>query len=117
MDSSSSDQALILIAFRQARRRGFNDRLAAMEPIGEVMPYRCECGLVACGSALRMTEREYAEVRAHPRRFVVLAAHIIGEAEFVVESHRGWAVVEKLPGPAAAFATRTHSAVTQTTAT
>ncbi|HWK28202.1 MAG TPA: hypothetical protein VNS09_16675 [Solirubrobacter sp.] len=116
MESSSSDQALVLIAFRQARRRAFNDRLAALDPIGEVMPWRCECGLVACGSALRMTEREYADVRAHPRRFVVLPAHIVGEAEYVADSRRGWTVVEKLPGPAAAFVTRTHVPATQITA-
>ena len=58
------------------------------------MPYRCECGLIACGAAIRLTRDEYDEVRSDPRRFVVLADHLIPDADRVVERHRGWAVVE-----------------------
>src|SRR4051794_27727043 len=109
MASSPADQALTLIAFRQARRRTFNERLAEIDFADEALPYRCECGLVACGAAIRLTGLEYAELRAVPSRFAVFADHIIDEAERVVELRRGWALVEKLPGMAADFAIRTHT--------
>ena len=55
----SSDRALAQIAFRQARRRMFNERLNALDPDGEVPRFRCECGLIACGMILRMSADEY----------------------------------------------------------
>ena len=105
--ATPADRALELVAQRQVRRRGFNDRLAALEDFGEATPYRCECGLVACGAVIKLTADEYAEVRSEPRRFAVLAAHALPEAERVIAGHRGWVIVEKLPGLAADIA---HSA-------
>ena len=107
--ASPADRALELVAQRQVRRRGFNDRLAALGDFGEATPYRCECGLVACGAAIKLTADEYADVRAHRRHFAVLAAHALPEAERVVDRHRGWVIVEKPPGPAADVAVRTHA--------
>ncbi len=81
MASSPADQALTLIAFRQARRRTFNERLAEIEFAPEAMLYRCECGLVACETAIKLTGLDYMGVRANPRRFVVFGEHAILEAE------------------------------------
>ncbi len=103
--ATPADRALELVAQRQVRRRGFNDRLAALgDFFGEATPYRCECGLVACGAAIKLTADEYAQVRAEPRHFAVLAAHVLPEAERIVARHRGWVTVEKPPGAAAEIA-------------
>jgi hypothetical protein len=108
MAPSPADQALTLIAMRQARRRTFNERLADIDFAPDPMLYRCECGLVACSSAIKLTGLDYAGLRADPRRFAVFADHAIPEAERVVATRGGWAIVEKLPGPAADFAVNTH---------
>jgi len=41
-------------------------------------------------------------------RFAVWGEHAIPEAEEVVATRGGWAIIEKLPGPAADFAAATH---------
>src|SRR4051812_29875367 len=102
--ASPADRALELVAQRQARRRGFNDRLMALESPEAVMPFRCECGLSACGAATQPGAGEYGEVGADPRRFAVLADHVLPDAERVLESRRGWAIVEKLDGPGSEIA-------------
>ena len=94
--ASAPDRALEQVAARQQQRRQFNQRLAAIETLDlEAMPYRCECGLIACGAAIKLTRDEYAEVRADARRFAVLADHVMPDADRVVERHRGWAVIEQ----------------------
>src|SRR5215210_872622 len=108
MPSSPAEQALTLIALRQARRRSFNERLAGIDFAPEAMLYRCECGLVACETAIKLTGLDYKGLRAHPRRFAVFAEHAIPEAEQVVATRGAWAIVEKLAGPAADFAAATH---------
>jgi hypothetical protein len=104
--ASPADRALELVAQRQARRRGFNDRLMALQSPEAVMPFRCECGLIACGAAIQLSAGEYDEVRADPRRFAVLADHVLPDAERVLERRRGWVIVEKLAGPGSAVAMR-----------
>jgi hypothetical protein len=44
---------------------------------------------------IELSVREYEDVRAHPRRFVVLPGHELGELETVVESRSGYVIVEK----------------------
>src|SRR5829696_4415430 len=95
---TSPDRALELVASRQHQRRAFNQRLAALdaaEPHGETTPFRCECGLIACGATIRLTAGEYTELRADARHFAVLAQHAVADAGRVVERRRGWARVEQ----------------------
>ncbi len=109
--ASPADQALQLVTLRQAKRRSFNERLAAMEsadPDAETTLFRCECGLIACGAAIRLSPGEYEELRAEPKHFAVLSSHAIPEGEHVVARHRGWVTVEKLPGPGGDLAASTH---------
>jgi hypothetical protein len=98
------DDALELMARSQARRRGFNERLAAIQgassPDG-LCVFQCECALVGCGATIKLTAGEYADVRADPRHFAVLAAHVVPDTETVVATRRGWVVVEKHAGPGA----------------
>ena len=96
--ASPADRALELVAQRQVRRRGFNDRLLALDSPEAVMPFRCECGLIACGAAIQLSASEYDEVRSDPRHFAVLADHVLPDGERVLERRRGWVIVEKLPG-------------------
>ena len=88
-----SERAVQQIAFRQARRRHFNDRLAALDPDAEIARFRCECGLIACGTALGLTAEEYAEVRAAPLHFAVHADHVLPETDRVVATHAGWVTI------------------------
>ena len=94
--ASAPDRALEQVAARQRQRRDFNERLAALEtPDFEATPYRCECGLIACGAAIRLTRDEYEEVRSDPRRFAVLVDHVMPDADRVLARRRGWAVIEQ----------------------
>ena len=57
-------------------------------------PFVCECGQLGCNAVVEMTIAEYEAVRAHPRRFVLVAGH---EAHFdqVIADRGGYAVVVK----------------------
>ena len=61
-------------------------------PVG----FRCECARLGCNRLVELTVREYEEIRAHPRRFVVLTGHELLDVETVVESRSGYLIVEKL---------------------
>lgn len=89
----SPDRALRQIALRQARRRRFNERLDALDPFADVALFRCECGLIACGQALRLTAEEYADVRRDRRQFAVYSAHVHPETDRVVARHSGWVTI------------------------
>jgi hypothetical protein len=95
---SSSERALEQIAQRQGRRRRFNERLAELDPDAATAPFRCECGLIACGAAIRLSADAYAEVRSDARWFAVHADHVLAEADRVVMAHGGWVTIEKPAG-------------------
>jgi hypothetical protein len=109
--ASPGDRALQLVAQRQAQRRGFNDRLARLDPSEEATPFRCECGLIACAAVIKLTASEYASVRSDTRRFAVLAEHALPDAERVVAGRRGWAIVEKFAGAGSEIAARDYEAL------
>jgi hypothetical protein len=109
--ASPADRALQLVAQRQAQRREFNDRLEVLDPSEDATPFRCECGLIACGAVIKLTATEYAGVRSDPRQFAVLAGHALPDAERVVAARRGWAIVEKFPGSGSEIAAREYEAL------
>jgi hypothetical protein len=61
------------------------------QPIG----FRCECARLGCNSLLQLTRRQYEQVRANPRRFVMLRGHELPDVETVVGQLGGYLVVEK----------------------
>ncbi len=61
-------------------------------PVG----FRCECARLGCSRLLDITLRDYEQVRAHPRRFVVAVGHEIPDVETVVEVLPGYVVIEKM---------------------
>jgi hypothetical protein len=60
-------------------------------PVG----FRCECARLGCNQLVELTVREYEEIRANPRRFVVVPGHEFPDVETVVESRAGYVIVEK----------------------
>jgi hypothetical protein len=61
-------------------------------PVG----FRCECARLGCNELLELSVREYEDVRAHPRWFMVVPGHERLDVETVVERHPEYLVVEKL---------------------
>lgn len=61
-------------------------------------PFVCECGQLGCNAVVEMMLSEYEAVRAHPRRFVLVAGH---EAHFdeVVADGGDYEVVVKHGAP------------------
>lgn len=57
--------------------------------------FRCECAQLECNQAVELTARDYEQVRANPRRFVLLDGHENAGAEVVVERREDYIVVEK----------------------
>jgi hypothetical protein len=60
-------------------------------PIG----FRCECARLGCNRLVELSVREYEEIRAHPRRFVVVPGHELLDVEMVIEARSGYVIVEK----------------------
>ena len=60
-------------------------------PIG----FRCECARLGCNQLIELSVREYEQIRAHPRRFVVAPGHELPDVETVVEAQPGYVIVEK----------------------
>jgi len=88
----------------QARRRAenevsarrINEKIEAEGGGVEAAPaFVCECSREDCRLLIKLSSQAYELVRADPRRFVVVAAHVFSEIERVVETHPAYVVVEK----------------------
>ena len=60
-------------------------------PVG----FRCECARLGCNQLVELTVREYEEIRAHGRRFVVVPGHQLDDVETVIETTPRYVIVEK----------------------
>lgn len=89
------------MAQNEALARRINDRIEYQRPRnGETADsFICECVRADCGGVLDLSIGEYAHVRSHPRRFVVLRGHEEPAVESTVEVHPGYVVVEKRGEP------------------
>jgi hypothetical protein len=82
----------------QDRFRRANDELEAryVELLATgAVPFICECADTRCTRVVSLTLDEYAEVRSHPNRFVVVPGHRLSPLERVVEDRAGYAIAEK----------------------
>jgi len=61
-------------------------------PVG----FRCECAQLGCNQLIELSVREYEDIRAHPRRFVVVPGHEAPDVERVIEAGPRYVIVEKL---------------------
>ena len=87
------------IAEHEIRFREINERLAAdvrgVTPDDAPVEFVCECGVITCTDAVSLTLAEYDAVRSDGRRFFVVPGHEIPEAEDVVATTEGYALVRK----------------------
>jgi hypothetical protein len=62
------------------------------------IPFLCECTNERCTEVVRITAADYAEIRAHPRRFVTAPGHHTegDEHERVVGGSDGYETTEKV---------------------
>ena len=82
------------VRFRAVNERVERERLgtgAGEEPI----EFLCECTNEDCVEPLRMSLREYEQVRSDPRQFAVVPGHERGAIEEVVADEERFRVVRK----------------------
>ena len=91
----------------QAVYREVNERIAEMKEALLSDEWICECANEECFEKIELTHEEYEAVRTDGTRFIVKAdeAHVVPEAEAVVERQERYWVVEK-SGVAGAIAER-----------
>jgi hypothetical protein len=92
------------LAINEASFRKVNEGIEAGSDTR--LAFACECGRLGCNQLIELSRADYEAVRAHPRRFFLLASHELLEVERVVERHDDYVVVEKV-GEAGVIAERT----------
>lgn len=58
--------------------------------------FRCECARIGCNQLVELTIRDYEQVRANPRWFIVAPGHEQAGAETVVQAAQRFRIVEKV---------------------
>jgi len=88
--------------------REVNEEVARLERRleGGAPQFVCECAAESCLERITVPLAAYEQIRSHPRRFVLKPGHEQESLERVVESERGYIVVEKV-AEAGAVAERT----------
>jgi hypothetical protein len=94
------------VAENQTTFRRLNEEIeGVVEDAGDsltvrLIPFLCECADARCTKIIRLTLREYEDIRAGPRRFAVALGHEIGsEDEQVVSQSDRFTTVEKIGEP------------------
>ena len=82
--------------FRDANER-IREAAGGYEHELDRIPFICECPVEDCVEIVRLTEEEYAEVRADPSRYVTAVGHEEAEKPVgrVVARNDGYVIVEK----------------------
>ena len=62
---------------------------------GTPVGFRCECARLGCNRLIELSVHAYEEIRANPRRFVLIPGHEFPDIEAVIESRPGYIIVEK----------------------
>jgi 5-bromo-4-chloroindolyl phosphate hydrolysis protein len=100
VDSDSSDEREIRAARNQALFRAVNEKLTelneAFVSATDTFVIACECADTTCVQTVDIAPDAYAQVRAHPRRFVVLRGHVLVDVENVVAEADKYVIVEKI---------------------
>src|SRR5881392_2626469 len=86
-------------ARNEALFREVNENIARLEEHSSseltAPTFICECSSDLCTEHVPVDSETYRRVREHPRRFLVLPAHVDEALESVVETHSGYLIVEK----------------------
>jgi hypothetical protein len=84
------------VAFNEAVCRRLNERKAQWIDHGlPTAGFRCECGIMHCGSRFRLSQEHWDEARARSDRFVVAPEHVAPDVEVVVKEYPEFWLVEK----------------------
>jgi hypothetical protein len=86
------------VAANQARFRRANDELEGryVELLATgAVPFICECADERCTRVMSLTLDEYAEIRTHPHRYLIVPGHARAPGEYVVEPGDRYEVVQK----------------------
>jgi hypothetical protein len=91
------DQVQRRVAANEAALREVNEAIERGQWRGEEeqpVGFRCECARLGCDQVIELSVGEYEQVRAHPRRFVLVAGDEVPAEDTLVVSGAGWVVVE-----------------------
>ena len=80
-------------AFRRANEK-LEERAAEFGRANERTPYLCECEDERCTQVVLLTHAEYEEVRAEPKRFLMVSGHQEVD-DLVVKQEAGFVVIDK----------------------
>jgi hypothetical protein len=84
------------IAYNEAWCRDLNERKAEWMRGGHAAAgFRCECWLKDCGARLRLSVRDWQEVRERADRFAIAPGHAAADVEEVVKEYPHFWIVEK----------------------
>jgi hypothetical protein len=92
------NESQVRVGLNEAFFRDVNEALGSGSWPGEAdatTTFRCECARLGCNRMVTATAREYEQVRAHSRRFIIATGHELPESETVLVVREGYAVVEK----------------------
>jgi hypothetical protein len=84
------------LVFREANER-IRSAAGRYDHALERIPFLCECPVEDCVEILRLTEEEYAAIRANPQRYMTAVGHETAEEPVgqVVARNDGYVIVEK----------------------
>ena len=88
------------LANNEAMFRFANERMADWDEVRvseAVEHYFCECADPDCQDKIPLHKSDYEAVRSDSCHFVICRGHEVPDVETVIETHDGWAVVEKTP--------------------
>ena len=94
MDRSARQRAQNEAAFREANER-LEDKAAELGFSHERTPYLCECENERCTELIALSRPEYEQVRAAPRRFVVVVGHHQPSYDEVIQEEPEFTIIEK----------------------
>jgi hypothetical protein len=95
------------VALNESTFRDVNEAIEAGRREREgLVPFVCECGTLGCTAVVELTLREYEDVRAGSRYFIVAPGHQSEREEVRSETER-YTVIVKPEGPLGDIADRT----------
>jgi 5-bromo-4-chloroindolyl phosphate hydrolysis protein len=99
MERTASTESQERAARNQSLFRAVNEKLndvnEMLSSVSDTFVIACECADTNCVEMIDISPQDYADVRADPRRFVILAGHVYPDVENVIRQVDGYVVVEK----------------------
>ena len=94
MDRSARQRAQNEATFREANER-LENKAAELDYGDERTPYLCECENERCTELIALSRPEYEQVRADPRRFVVVPGHHEPSYDEIIRDEAEFTIIEK----------------------